>query len=77
MLGEELVMVLGELDPLLDPVETPAGTSPLRGGVKIPAEGVNSAGSVVAFEPAEADAEAAKVVAAPAPEAPEDAEAWR
>ena len=65
LLRDLLVVMLGELDPL----EVPAETRLLRGGVKIPEEGVKSTDSVVVFEFVEADVEAAEVVAVPVPEA--------
>ena len=46
MLGDLLLVMLGELDPL----EVPAESSSLAGGVKTPEEGVKTTDSVVVFE---------------------------
>src|SRR6185437_16054157 len=65
-----VVAVFGELVPealVLLPVST------LVGGLKIPDDGVYNTPVVVAFDPAEADAEEANDEEAPAPDAPEDA----
>src|ERR1700678_697604 len=72
LLGVELVLVLAELDPVVLVVvdRTPVG------GVRMPEEGVKRAGSVVALDPAEAEAEAEKEVLAAAPEVPEEALPW-
>jgi hypothetical protein len=72
LLGVELVLVLAELDPVALVVVANA----FAGGVRIPDEGVKRADSVVALDPAEAEAEAEKDVLAAAPEAPEEALPW-
>src|ERR1700734_1074199 len=72
LLGMELVLVLAELDPVLLVVVASA----FAGGVRIPEDGVKRADSVVALEPAEAEAEAEKEVLAAAPEVPDEALPW-
>src|ERR1700691_6264889 len=65
LLGVELVLMLAELDRV---VLVGVGVSAFVGGVSVPDEGVTRADSVVALDPAEADAEAEKEVLAAAPE---------
>src|ERR1700722_18733237 len=72
LLGMELVLVLAELDPVL----LVGGASAFAGGVRIPEDGVKRADSVMALDPAEADAEAEKEVLAAAPEVPDEALPW-
>ena len=68
----ELVLP-AEVPPLLDDdVEAPA-VSALAGAARVLAEGVYFAEEVSALEPAEADADAANDVEAPAPLVPEAA----
>jgi len=50
-----------------------AGLSAFSGAVSTPEEGVYAVVAVVAFEPADAELEAAKEVEAPAPDTPDDA----
>src|SRR5271156_641464 len=72
LLGAELVLVLAELEPLA----FVALARVFAGGVSTPEEGVKRVGSVVALEPAVADADAEKDVLAAAPVAPEEALDW-
>jgi hypothetical protein len=76
------VLVLGvvpaAVPPLADDVpcvlEVPARTP--AGAVSTPEDGVYFTELVVAFDPADADADEAKEVTAPAPLAPDDALLW-
>src|SRR5271156_6765300 len=70
LLVVELVLVLAELEPAVVVARIFAG------GVSTPEDGVKRADSVVALEPAVADADAEKEVLAAAPLAPEEALDW-
>jgi hypothetical protein len=69
------MLVTAEFAPLLG-VEDAFAESAFVGGVRVFADGVNSAEDVSALDPAEDDPEAANDVDAPEPVAPADAFDW-